>query len=156
MLKLFMLDNLKCESLILDLLLFWKVACKSTVKQQKVINEFSNYKIGIDYRRVPLLLVNYFPETKDEVLDQDYLGLIHLQMARFANYANECFETKRFDEINKIFDFIEATVNKVDTEVENALYVSFLEYLDFKGLNEKEIEGYLKADLFNAWIQLRK
>ena len=48
-----MLDNLKCESLILDLLLFWKVACKSTVKQQKVNNEFSNYKIGIDYRRVP-------------------------------------------------------------------------------------------------------
>ena len=62
----------------------------------------------------------------------------------------------RFDEIKIIFDFIEATMNKVDTEVENALYVSFLEYLDFKGLNEKEIEGYLKTDLFNAWIQLRK
>ena len=72
------------------------------------------------------------------------------------NYVHMGYGSTFKKYINKIFDFIEATVNKVDTEVENALYVSFLEYLDFKGLNEKEIEGYLKADLFNAWIQLRK
>jgi hypothetical protein len=102
------------------------------------------------------LLVDYFPETKDEVLDPDYVGLIHLQLGGFANYANKCIETKRFDELKKIFDFFEATVNKVHTTVENALYVSFLEYVDFKGLSEKEIKTYLKADLFNTWTQLRK
>jgi hypothetical protein len=102
------------------------------------------------------LLVDYFPETKDEVLDPDYFGLIHLQLVGFANYANKCIETKRFDELKKIFDFFEATVNKVHATVENALYVSFLEHVDFKGLSEKEIKTYLKADLFNTWTQLRK
>ena len=47
-----MLDNLKCESLILDLLLFWKVACKSTVRQQKVNNEL--------YWVAPLLHSGFF------------------------------------------------------------------------------------------------
>lgn len=27
-----------------------------------------------------VLLINYFPETKDEILDPDYGGLIHLQL----------------------------------------------------------------------------
>lgn len=102
------------------------------------------------------LLVDHFPETKDEVLDPDYVGLIHLQVGGFANYANKCIETKRFDELKKIFDFFGATVNKVHKTVENALYVSFLEHVDFKGLNEKQIRKYLKADLFNTWTQLRK
>lgn len=86
------------------------------------------------------LLVDYFPETTDEVLDPDYVGLIHLQVGRFANYANKSIETKRFDELKKIFDFFETTVNKVHTTGENALYVSFLEHVDFKGLSEKEIK----------------
>jgi len=102
------------------------------------------------------LLVDYFPETKDEVLDPDNVGLIHLQVGGFATYANRCVETKRFDELKKIFDFFEATVNKLHTTVENALYVSFLEHVDFKGLNEKEIKKYLKPDLFDTWRQLRK
>lgn len=102
------------------------------------------------------LLVDYFPVTKDEVFDPDYVGLIHLQVGGFANYTNKCIETKRFDELKKIFDFFEATVNKVNTTVENALYVSFLEHVEFKGLNEKEIKKYLNADLFKTWTQLRK
>jgi hypothetical protein len=102
------------------------------------------------------LLVDYFPETKDEVLDPDYVGLIHLQLGGFANYANKCIETKRFDELKKIFDFFEATVTKVHTTVENALYVSFLEHVDFEGLNEKEIKKYLNSDLYKTWTELRK
>lgn len=102
------------------------------------------------------VLVDYFPETKDEVLDPDYVGLIHLQVGGFANYANECIERKRFDELKKIFDFFEATVNKVHTTVENALYVSFLEHVDFNGLNEKEIKKYLNPDLYKTWTELRK
>lgn len=102
------------------------------------------------------LLIDYFPETKDDILDPDYDGLIHLQVGRFADYANQCIETKRFDELKNIFDFFEATINKVHATVENALYVSFLEHVDFKGLKEKEIKQYLKPDLFNTWRQLRK
>jgi hypothetical protein len=102
------------------------------------------------------LLVDYFPETKDKVFDPDYVGLIHLQIGEFANYTNKCIATKRFDELKKIFDFFEAAVNKVHSTVENALYVSFLEHVDFNGLNEKEIKKYLNPDLYKTWKELRK
>ena len=102
------------------------------------------------------LLVATFPETRDEVLDPDYAGLIHLQVGRLAAYANKCIETRRFDELRRVFDFFEATMRKVTTDVENALYVSFLEHVDFEGFQQKEIRQYLKSELYNAWIQLRR
>lgn len=102
------------------------------------------------------LLTDSFPETKEEVLDPDCKGLIHLQIGGLTNYTNSCVTRKRFDELRRIFDFFEATVNKVDSTVENALYVSFLEHVNFEGLDEKEIKKYSKPDLFNTWRQLRK
>ncbi|MFM7856566.1 MAG: hypothetical protein ACKO96_32745, partial [Flammeovirgaceae bacterium] len=102
------------------------------------------------------LLVDHFPEIKNEVLDPDYDGLIHLQVGGLYNYANKCVDTKRFDELKKIFDFFEATVTKVHTTVENAVYVSFLEHVDFKGLNEKEIKKYLNPDIYKTWAEIRK
>lgn len=100
------------------------------------------------------LLVNHFPESTEEVLDPDFIGLIHLQLGGFANYTNKCIETKRFDELKKIFIFFEASVGKVHATVENALYVSFLEHVGFKGLNEKEIKTYLSPCFFNIWSNL--
>ena len=101
------------------------------------------------------LLTETFPETREDVLDPDYDDLIHLQVGILANYANKCVEIKRFDELKKVFDFFEATEKKVDSDIENALYVSFLEHVDFEGLDEKEIKKYLKPHYFDAWRILR-
>ena len=102
------------------------------------------------------LLVKYFPEVKDEVLDPDYSDLIHLQVARFADHTNKMIEAKRIDEVKKIFDFFRATIDKVHSEVHNAMYVSFLEHIEFNDLDRNEIRGLLGDKYFNAWRELWK
>ena len=83
------------------------------------------------------LLAEQFPEIEEELLDEDYSGLIHLQIGLLANYANENIEKARFDELQRIFDFFSDVVDKVDSTTENAFFVSFLEHLNMDGNTEK-------------------
>lgn len=101
-------------------------------------------------------LVEQFPSVKEEVLDPFYEGLIHLQVARFADYTNHCIKVKKLDELQRILDFFRAVIDKVDSGTENALYVSFLEHLEFEGLKEREIRQYLGEKHFKEWKELRK
>lgn len=100
-------------------------------------------------------LVESFPGIKEEVLDPDYEGLIHLQIAALARYANDCTDSKNFEELKRVIDFFNVMVDKVDPVTENALYVSFLEHLDFNGFSEIDIKKYLTPNYFNAWKGLR-
>jgi hemerythrin-like domain-containing protein len=84
------------------------------------------------------LLAEHFPEIKEELFDEDYADLIHLQIGLLANYANQKIEQARFDEVQRIFDFFSAVIDKVDTSIENAFYVSFLEHVNMDGENKKE------------------
>jgi hypothetical protein len=99
------------------------------------------------------LLIDQFPDIKDDIIDEDYEGLIHMQVGCLADYANKCIANGRLDEVRRVFDFFEKTVEKVDSKVENALYVSFLEHVDMdnasahasaalKLLNRKYIPAY--------------
>jgi hypothetical protein len=97
------------------------------------------------------LMGEQFPEIKEELFDEDYAGLMHLQIGLLANYTNENIEKARFDEIQRIFDFFSAVIDKVDSTTENAFYVSFLEHLNMDGNSEKEKQA-LKL-LPNKFIQ---
>lgn len=100
-------------------------------------------------------LAECFPEIKEEVLDPEYEGLIHLQIAALARYANDCTDTKKFDELKRIINFFEVMVERVDPVTENALYVSFLEHLEFSQFNEIDIKNYLSPNYFKTWKGLR-
>ena len=100
-------------------------------------------------------LAKQFPEVKNDIQDEDDNGLIHLQIATFARYTNECINNKRFDVVRKIFDFFEKTIEKIDPKTENAMYVSFLEHIEFNDLSQREIKSYLKPLYFESWQQLR-
>lgn len=82
-------------------------------------------------------LVTQFPSLASEVFDEDYEGLIHLQVSCLTRYANACFATARLDELARVIRFFESTVERVDSSTENALYVSFLEHLELEGETEK-------------------
>ena len=84
------------------------------------------------------LLAEQFPEIEEELFDEDYAGLIHLQIGLLANHTNENIEKARFDEIQRIFDFFSVVIEKLDSTTENAFYVSFLEHLNMDGNSEKE------------------
>jgi hypothetical protein len=79
------------------------------------------------------LLVKHFPEIAEDVFDEDYNGLVHLQIGCMARYASELIRHGKFDFLKQLFDFFQTTVEKVDSSTENALYVSFLEHVDMAG-----------------------
>ena len=56
-------------------------------------------------------------------------------MAVLARYANDQIKRKRLDEAKRIFNFFEKVIDKVDSKTENALYVSFLEHVEFVNLS---------------------
>ncbi|GAB3723903.1 hypothetical protein GCM10027594_04920 [Hymenobacter agri] len=101
-------------------------------------------------------LAESFPEIAEEVLDEDYAGLIHLQVGAMARYGNRLIQTGRFDELQKLFDFFHHTVTKVDSNTENALYVSFLEHIDMAGESEKakQARSILPAGYLSTWQAL--
>ena len=102
-------------------------------------------------------LIEQFPALKSEVEDDDYQGLIHLQVACLARYANTCVAAGKIDEVSRILDFYHQMVEKVDTSTENALYVSFLEHLELDADNNaKEAKKLLKPKYLNIYQELRK
>ena len=101
-------------------------------------------------------LADSFPEIAEEVLDEDYDGLIHLQISPMARYANQLILAARFDALKKLFDFFHHVVAKVDSVTENALYVSFLEHVNMAGESEKakQARNLLPTEYLPIWRAL--
>ncbi|KYG75949.1 MULTISPECIES: DUF7674 family protein [Roseivirga] len=87
------------------------------------------------------LIIKEFPPTKEDILDEIYEGLIHLQVGVLADYTNQCIQKSRFDEVSRIFQFFDAVIDKVDSETDNAFYVSFLEHIDMDDGSNKQNEA---------------
>ena len=102
-------------------------------------------------------LVAHFPSLASEVYDDDYEGLIHLQVGCLARHANACFATARLDELARVLLFFEATVERVDSLTENPLYVSFLEHLELEGEtdNARRARQLLAPHYRQIWQALR-
>lgn len=103
-------------------------------------------------------LTEVFPEISDEVLDEDYAGLIHLQIACLARYANQLIQHDRFDTLESVFRLFSDTVDEVDSLTENALYVSFLEHIEMEGASAKarEARALLPPKHLTVWKALRQ
>lgn len=87
------------------------------------------------------LIIKEFPATKEDILDEIYEGSIHLQIGVLADYTNQCIQNARFDEVSRIFQFFDAVIDKVDSETDNAFYVSFLEHIDMDDGSNKQNEA---------------
>jgi hypothetical protein len=104
------------------------------------------------------LLAERFPAIASDVLDEDYAGLLHLQVSFLADYANDCLAAGRLDELRRVVDFFQEMVTKKDGEVENALYVSFLEHVEMAGdsKNCRLARSFFTPTHLEAWVALRK
>ena len=95
-----------------------------------------------------------YKKIKDELYDSFNHGIIHLQMAVLSRYTNKQIEKKQFDKTKKIIDLLLSVIDKVDSETENAIYVSFIENLYFGEMEEKLIEEKLNPRFFKIWKKL--
>ena len=102
-------------------------------------------------------LIERFPSLKAELADEDYKGLIHLQVSVLARYTNKCLSSGQLDELQKVFDFFHQTIEKVDSATENALYVSFLEHIEMEGTskNVEQARRFLQPQYLTIWRKLR-
>ncbi len=71
-----------------------------------------------------------FPSLGAEFTEEE--GLIHLQMAAFSHFAQAAIERNDIATLKRCYSLLEEVVKNSTFEVENAIYVSFLENLDFE------------------------
>jgi hypothetical protein len=76
-------------------------------------------------------LLAEFPELHGEVTDEDWAGLLHLEMACFARRTQSAIDGKDRQGVSRCFEFARRVFQQADSEVKNAVYVSYLENLDF-------------------------
>jgi hypothetical protein len=79
------------------------------------------------------LTAEKFPVIAEDIQDESYDSLIHLQVACLKRYANECLVANNLAEFERILRFVDYILPKVDGSLDNALHVSFVEDLLLDG-----------------------
>ena len=79
------------------------------------------------------LVAEQFSVIATDVLDEDWNGLIHLQVACLTRYANNCLVNSNLQEFERIVRFVDHVLPRVDSTVDNALHVSLIEDLEIDG-----------------------
>jgi hypothetical protein len=83
------------------------------------------------------LVTQEFPELREE-FDDHGNDLLHLQMMEFQIFTQNAIEARSSDVVRKSFEIIATGLKGGDTALLNAIYVSFLEHLDFRSEAGKE------------------
>ena len=92
------------------------------------------------------LVAREFPQLREE-LEYWEDDLPHLQMGEFLNFTQEAIEARSFDVVRKSFDIATTALENGDDALLNAIYVSFLEQLDFRSDAGKEASLLMPAEL---------
>ncbi|PQJ21250.1 hypothetical protein [Tenacibaculum sp. SG-28] len=74
------------------------------------------------------LVMKEFPETKLGILEWES-EMIHMRMETFAEYTIKQIENNDIDELKRCFEFQESKIELINSELENALNVSYCEAL---------------------------
>lgn len=105
----------------------------------------------IEYDDFVKLLAENFPEIKEEILNEDYEGLLSLQIGVFRAFTQNAINNGDTLQIDRCFKFINSLLGSVDEKVENSIYMSYFRKLDFeknstvKKLLSKEVLKNIEA-----------
>jgi len=72
-----------------------------------------------------------FPELRDDLCEESWTGLLHLEVACLARLTQKAISDGDRDLLKRCFDFAHMAFRDGDNEVKNAMYVSYLEHLTF-------------------------
>ena len=72
-----------------------------------------------------------FPEIRDELHDETWEGLLHLQISVFARLTQRAIDDGDRARFKKACDLFADLFTQADPELVNALNVSYLEHLEF-------------------------
>jgi hypothetical protein len=98
-------------------------------------------------------LISTFPEIKSEVLDEDYLGLVSLQIGCFRRFTQDAIVNNNLPLVKKCFDFIDKSIDAATQDIKNSIAISYLSKLDIK---KGKIETLLSFKLKNILNELNE
>jgi hypothetical protein len=73
-------------------------------------------------------MITEFPTLKNEIEDEEP-EMVHFRMEIFSSYNIEQIKTKNHSELKRCFEFQESRIEKLNSELINALNVSYCESL---------------------------
>jgi hypothetical protein len=124
----------------------------------KNYTSFITVNDGLTTDQFLILYSEEFPNLESEIYDEGCRDLIYVQIGLLSNYINECIKEGALKEVLRAFIFFERMVNRVNTEVENALYVSFLEHIKMEGDSDTAVASrkLLNPKYLEIWSALRE
>ena len=90
-----------------------------------------------------------FPEIRPEIEDSD--GLLHIEIGVLAEHAQSAKGRADWSTYERCMRLIDELFVSPDPQLENAIYVSFLEYLDFNGKRGAKAWSLLSPRLQAGW-----
>lgn len=78
-------------------------------------------------------LLAEFPELREEIRENE--GLLHVQVGAFARRTEEAIASGDLASIDRCFTLAHRAFRDADPPLKNAIYVSYLEHLNFSGAN---------------------
>src|SRR5580692_2364507 len=93
-----------------------------------------------------ILVAHEFPQLRDE-LEYWEDDLPHVQMGEFLDFTQKAIEERLFDVVRRSFEIATTALKNGDDRLLNAIYVAFLEHLDFRSDAGKEAFLLMPAQL---------
>ena len=100
------------------------------------------------------LLSKEFPSLRSEL--GNWPGLIHLQSSQFARFTQEAINCGNELLVRRCFDIADTCLEKSDSELENAISVSYLEHLDLDSAEGYRAKDTMPRNLFQAWESIMR
>ena len=102
-------------------------------------------------------LITEFPILKTEIESEDS-EMVHFRMERFSDYNIEQIKTKNYSELKRCFEFQESRIKKLNSDLINALNVSYCESLLLGECASEmtEIKKLLTPKLKEVYVEYEK
>ncbi|MBB4636857.1 DUF7674 family protein [Longimicrobium terrae] len=98
------------------------------------------------------VLLHEFPELEEDVRDND--GLLHMQMGDFAGLMQRAINERDLPRLKRCVHLAQRVWQTGEAHLRNALSVSCLEHLAFRGTTGQEAFALLTRELREEWEKL--
>jgi len=86
----------------------------------------------IDRKTMVEILIREFPDIEEDITDETWAGLTHLETSSFARYTQYQVENRNESELKRCFEIARKLMLDGDESIQNAMHVSYLEHLNLK------------------------
>jgi hypothetical protein len=113
---------------------------------------------GFTHRQFVDELVREFPGLRDDVSDEIWSGLLHLETACFARYTQAVIDEENANELRRCFAFATRVFQDCAPDVKNAMYVSYLVNLNFEDGKSRRAWAIdqMPCALKAAWVEINQ